>query len=227
MEEVVVNGQVENVVQDCPESGVVAETRRTRTNMAADDETMAMELEEEFQRLCGREDQAESLQVCMRVGKAIRNVEVLVMAEVAKYMRCGHPGREGIEQVGREATEAAIEELALLRMKCKESTVIGKWVQVVLESLECDSRAEGVEQLAELLEIREEETLRAQLEELSELRELKSRFAAQERELQQMRRKLDSEAPEASERYQYRSPATDDNGTGGKQQTKEGRDQHR
>ncbi|VDO62573.1 unnamed protein product [Heligmosomoides polygyrus] len=188
-------------------------------NMMEDDQ-MAVELEEEFQRLCGEEAQVESIKLCNRVGKAIKNIEVLVMAEVARSMRCGHPIRASIEEVGKVATETAMNELGTLRVKCKESAVMEKWVQVVLDSLECNTRVQGVEQLAELLEMRDElrrlseehgvptdrfpqrfkdivkeneslqESVRAQQSELAELRELKRRLAEQERELLQMRRAM-------------------------------------
>ncbi|VDO90343.1 unnamed protein product [Heligmosomoides polygyrus] len=136
---------------------------------------MAVELEEEFQWLCGEEAQVESIKVCNRVGRAIKNIEVLVMAEVAKSMRCGYPSRAAIEEVGRMATEAAMSELGTLRAKCKESAVVEKWVQ---------------------------ESVRAQQSKLAELRELKRRLAEQERELLQMRRAVatgENAVPEPAE----------------------------
>ncbi|VDO66468.1 unnamed protein product [Heligmosomoides polygyrus] len=137
------------------ESVAVTDSRRTRDTNMADVEMIADDLEEEFRKLCG-EDQPASLQACDRVRKAVNNIEVRIVAEVSKVMRCGHPGRDKIEQVGRMATEEAMSELGTLRVRCKESAVVEKWVQIVLESLGCCSRAEGVERLAELLELRDE-----------------------------------------------------------------------
>ncbi|VDP50920.1 unnamed protein product [Heligmosomoides polygyrus] len=83
--------------------------------------------------------------------------------------------------------------------KYQESAVVEKWVQVVLKSLECNSRVDGVEQLAELSEMRDElrrlieehgESVRAQQSELAELQELKRILTEQQREQLHMRRAM-------------------------------------
>ncbi|VDP11055.1 unnamed protein product [Heligmosomoides polygyrus] len=77
------------------------------------------------------------------------------MAEVAKYMRCSSPNREGSEAVAQAATEAVMGMLQKLRVHCKYGAVLEKWTQAVFDSLECESRAEFVEKLTQLIQIGE------------------------------------------------------------------------
>lgn len=69
------------------ESVSVSDQRGALPNMSNADRMDAMmdgELEEEFRKLCGGEDESSTLQVCTQVEKSIKEVGVLVMAEVAK-----------------------------------------------------------------------------------------------------------------------------------------------
>ncbi|VDP16094.1 unnamed protein product [Heligmosomoides polygyrus] len=86
------------------EPGVQAVVAR----MEADGMVTDGELEEEFQRLCGGEERHSTLEVCDQLEKAVKEVLVLVMAEVAKHMRTSNPHREAIEEVGRAAVDSAI-----------------------------------------------------------------------------------------------------------------------
>ncbi|VDL75010.1 unnamed protein product [Nippostrongylus brasiliensis] len=88
---------------DSEENANVASIADQRGADMFEDEIMAVELEEEFQRFCGREASTEILQVRDQVAVAIKNVEVLMRAEVAKLMRCGHPNREAVGRVGSVA----------------------------------------------------------------------------------------------------------------------------
>lgn len=83
------------------------------------------------------------------------------MAEVVKTMRCGNPHREAIERADERATTATMRLLCRLRSRGKEIAVVEKCVQIVLqkllvfESLKCQNREDGVEQLARLLALRD------------------------------------------------------------------------
>ncbi|VDP58183.1 unnamed protein product [Heligmosomoides polygyrus] len=85
----------------------------------ADVEMIADDLEEEFRKLCG-EDQPASLQACDRVRKAVNNIEVRIVAEVSKVMRCGHPGRDKIEQEEASRQRCELEELAEVKKRLAE-----------------------------------------------------------------------------------------------------------
>ncbi|VDL75148.1 unnamed protein product [Nippostrongylus brasiliensis] len=193
---------------------------RSPTNKAMDADLMDVELEREFQKLCGEDCEPEAIQVCNRLERAIKDTEVLVIAEVAKAIRVGHPSRDAVERVGRKATETALDLVHAVRTKCKEGVVVKKWVQIVLESLGSENRAEAVEKLIELLEVRDEltrlseahgvalaglplrfeeiqkenmllqETVRDQANELDELREVKRQLEQRELELQRLRATL-------------------------------------
>ncbi|VDO82615.1 unnamed protein product [Heligmosomoides polygyrus] len=191
--------------------------------MSKDADMSDVDLEEEFRKLCGGHPEPEILQVCNRLERAIKDMGVLVTAEVARAIRVGHPSRAAVEQVGREAAEEAIGVLRSLRNKCRESAIIQRWVEVVLQSLESESRTEGVETMAGLLEMRDEmrrlsetygvavanffqkfeetlaengalqETVRCQRSELEELREAKRQLEQREVELQQLRAAMDTQ----------------------------------
>ncbi|VDL80122.1 unnamed protein product [Nippostrongylus brasiliensis] len=96
------------------------------------------------------------MQVCNQLKRAIKEAEVLVVAEAAKAIWVESPSRDAVEKVERKATEEGLGLLDTVRTKCKEGLVMKRWVQVVLECLESSSRAQGVETLASLLDMRDE-----------------------------------------------------------------------
>ncbi|VDO93444.1 unnamed protein product [Heligmosomoides polygyrus] len=111
-QEVAPNGHVEEGLGERSESVAVAESRGTRsvTNMLKDADMLDVDLEEEFRKLCGHPE-PEILQVCNRLEMAIKDMEVLVLAEVAKVIRIGNPSRAAVEQETVRCQRSELEEL--------------------------------------------------------------------------------------------------------------------
>ncbi|VDL75196.1 unnamed protein product [Nippostrongylus brasiliensis] len=155
-----ITAEIGNVVEretrpDC--DGVADEQSQPRASMKrqVDDDSMCGELEAEFQRLCGGEDSSGTLQVCAELGKAVKETYVRVMAEVAKHMRTSNPNRETIEKVARDSLESTLGLIESLGLRAKRAATLASWVSVVMDSLECDSKDEFVERLAEFINARE------------------------------------------------------------------------
>ncbi|VDO89174.1 unnamed protein product [Heligmosomoides polygyrus] len=162
-QEVAPNGRVE---EERSALVAVAESRGTRsvTNMSKNADMLDVDLEEEFRKLCGGHPEPMILQVCNRLERAIKDMEVLVIAEVAKAIRLD--------------TRAELQ-------WSRESAIIQRWVEVVLQSLESESRTEENGALLE--------TARCQRSELEELREAKRQLEQRELELQQLRAAMDTQ----------------------------------
>ncbi|VDL72080.1 unnamed protein product [Nippostrongylus brasiliensis] len=101
-------GQKLTASGDACDEARIADPRELSDNLEMlEDDMMAEELEEGFQRLCGGEQTAEILRVCDKVAMAMKNMEVLIRVKVTKFMRCGHSNHEAVEQVGSVGTAAA------------------------------------------------------------------------------------------------------------------------
>ncbi|VDO31617.1 unnamed protein product, partial [Heligmosomoides polygyrus] len=162
-----------------------------------------VDLEDEFQRLCGGSDEASGvMQVCDRMEKSIKDAKTLVRAEP-------------LDVEDRGGTEV----LATLRAECKKGLVLTKWVDVVLSSVDCHGREEFVDRLDAMLQREEafatlaaekkwhleelpcklfemvrsnsvlQEELRRREAELEELRVLRQKYQEQARELEELRRR--------------------------------------
>ncbi|VDL70103.1 unnamed protein product [Nippostrongylus brasiliensis] len=70
-------------------------------------------------------------------------------------MRTSNPNREAIETVARESLDETLGLVANLEVSAKRAAVAVAWTSVVLDSLECESRGEFVERLAEFISVRD------------------------------------------------------------------------
>lgn len=93
------------------------------------------ELETEFQRLCGGEESVSTLQVCSQLEKAVKEMRVRVMAEVAMHMRTCNPNRELIQEVTRDSANSVLGLVQRLRLRSKKGAVVAMWAEVILDVL--------------------------------------------------------------------------------------------
>ncbi|VDP00601.1 unnamed protein product [Heligmosomoides polygyrus] len=207
---------------------------RGATPMAGERSSTTGELEQEFQRLCG-DDSSETLQVCDRLLRVIKDTQTCVMAEVSRHLRTGSPGREAIEAVGLGFREEALALLSELREEGKRFAVMERWTELVVASLDCDSRDDFVRKLAdtivtskvvdqllsaqgwqreefservkETLEVNSslQEAMRRQVAELCKLRELRQKYQEQSEELQMLRQQAKG-SPGAAQECSRQSP---------------------
>ncbi|VDP41602.1 unnamed protein product [Heligmosomoides polygyrus] len=74
--------------------------------------------------------------------KPVKEVVVLVMAEIAKNMRTSNPHREAIEEVGRAAVDTAMVLVRKVRLRYKECAVLDRLVGKAWHQYEALPRAE-------------------------------------------------------------------------------------
>ncbi|KIH52204.1 hypothetical protein ANCDUO_17697 [Ancylostoma duodenale] len=158
----------------------------------------------------------EELKVCDIVLKRVKDIETLLVAEVAKHWRTSEAKRENFEKVARQVTQAAMVGVLDLKEKCVAQRESRQCFEQVMTSLGCATQVEFVTKMKELVEcativnaIEEatswsQETIVEKCTDLSkviaqkevELSQLQAKLVEQQREIERLRRAGTAEARE-------------------------------
>ncbi|KAL6723814.1 hypothetical protein Aduo_018780 [Ancylostoma duodenale] len=158
----------------------------------------------------------EELKVCDIVLKRVKDIETLLVAEVAKHWRTSEAKRENFEKVARQVTQAAMVGVLDLKQKCVAQRESRQCFEQVMTSLGCATQVEFVTKMEELVEcativnaIEEatswsQETIVEKCTDLSkviaqkevELSQLQAKLVEQQREIERLRRAGTAEARE-------------------------------
>ncbi|EYC12473.1 hypothetical protein Y032_0047g1499 [Ancylostoma ceylanicum] len=111
------------------------------------------ELEAEFRRLCGGEDDTRHLKVGDRCVRAIRQIEVRMCAGMAKHMRIGDRRREAIQKVGEQHTSEALEKLQQYLAHSETDKEVVHWVDTLLLRMGCKDREVFMDKLSEFARV--------------------------------------------------------------------------
>ncbi|KAL6733116.1 hypothetical protein Aduo_003797 [Ancylostoma duodenale] len=158
----------------------------------------------------------EELKVCDIVLKRVKDIETLLVAEVAKHWRTSEAKRENFEKVARQVTQAAMVGVLNLKEKCVAQRESRQCFEQVMTSLGCATQVEFVTKMEELVEcativsaIEEatswsQETIVEHCTDLSnvvaqkeaELSQLQAKLVEQQREIERLKRAGNAEARE-------------------------------
>ncbi|KAL6739181.1 hypothetical protein Aduo_012663 [Ancylostoma duodenale] len=158
----------------------------------------------------------EELKVCDNVLKRVKDIEIMLVAEVAKHWRTNEAKRENFEKVARQVTQAAMVCVLDLKEKCIAQRENRQRFEQVMASLGCATQVEFVTKMEELVEcativsaIEEatswsQETIVEHCTDLSnvvaqkeaELSQLQAKLVEQQREIERLKRAGNAEARE-------------------------------
>ncbi|XGW34805.1 hypothetical protein V3C99_018658 [Haemonchus contortus] len=118
------------------------------THVAVAPQEREMEVDSPVALDMDKERELEALKVCHQALKSVKEVEVLVGAEVAKYWRTGDARRENCERVLRMVVAEVEQQLTQLKQACEgnERNV----AEELMAALNCTTQVEVVEAVEEL-----------------------------------------------------------------------------
>ncbi|VDO66249.1 unnamed protein product [Heligmosomoides polygyrus] len=98
-----------------------------------------------------RQSEVEELKVCDLALRSVREIEIVVVAEVAKHWRTSEPKRESFEKVARDAAQVAMQHILDLKELCLQRRGERECLEVLMECLGSTTRYEVVEKMEELV----------------------------------------------------------------------------
>ncbi|KAL6735561.1 hypothetical protein Aduo_005990 [Ancylostoma duodenale] len=138
----------------------------------------------------------EELKVCDIVLKRVKDIEIMLVAEVAKHWRTNEAKRENFEKVARQVTQAAMVGVLDFKEKCVAQRESRQCFEQVMTSLGCATQVEFVTKMEELVECAttvnaiEEATSLSQENIVEKCTDLSKVIAQKEVELSQLQAKL-------------------------------------
>ncbi|KAK5966272.1 hypothetical protein GCK32_002297 [Trichostrongylus colubriformis] len=175
---------------------------RSIAGEAQPQETMDVDMAESGS---ARNEELEELKVCNLLRKEIKDIEVVVVAEVAKHWRIGDAKRDEFEAVARTAVQSAEKQLECLKKLCARNKEGSMGVRELMFSLGCASRLQLVQIVENLVEKASvlEEVQKCTgwsegdlVRECSELKRKLSRLSHKEEEILSLQRRLEEKQRE-------------------------------
>ncbi|EYC16810.1 hypothetical protein Y032_0032g2507 [Ancylostoma ceylanicum] len=164
------------------------------------------------------EERVRAAQVCEMTRKAIKHVEVTVLAEVAKHWRASDEKRERIEQVAHQATEEALGHLSRTRSVLVDCAEKLEGYAKISASLGCSTPRDLVVKVQRLVAMQRDNTSFADYEQSvkekqrqivclqeavnrmeAELKNMQRKYAEQQRELERLRMQREPAEPNVGE----------------------------
>ncbi|RCN30652.1 hypothetical protein ANCCAN_23574 [Ancylostoma caninum] len=96
-------------------------------------------------QVTAREREFEELKVCNTLVKKVKEAEIMVNAEVAKYWRIGDEKREKFEELARSSTEQVVDQITYLKELCIRSKQEHDSFEQIRASLGCETQLDFVQ----------------------------------------------------------------------------------
>ncbi|KIH58473.1 hypothetical protein ANCDUO_11319 [Ancylostoma duodenale] len=103
-------------------------------------------------QVAAREREFGELKVCNTLAKKVKEAEIMVNAEVAKYWRIGDEKREKFEEVARSSTEQLVDQITYLKELCIRSKQERDSFEQIKASLGCETQLDFVQSVEMLVE---------------------------------------------------------------------------